>query len=99
MKSILSNLAKALPRETFNCHVVITTTQEDSKIEASYDGKNLEFDYQFEELGWDTLYCEECDYSGEIEEYHKDRIYKCPKCGSDIVKYETKEERHFIIQI
>ncbi len=98
-KSILTNLAKALPEETFRCHVVISTTQEDTKIESSYDGKNLEFYYQYKELGWDELYCEECDYSGEIEEYHEDGVYKCPKCGNDIQKYERKKDGHFVIRI
>ena len=100
MKNVLTELATALPAEPFTCSMETTGEQDYSKIEAKYDGQELIYDYQFEELGWNDLYCEECDYEGEIEEFNEDGEYICPNCGAEIMHYASRPDvGHYIIKI
>jgi len=100
MKNVLTELAAALPMEPFTCSIETSEDVLSSKIEATYDGKLLDYSYQFQEKDWDMLYCEECDYEGKIDEYNSDGEYICPNCGAEIFNCAVEpEERHFVIKV
>jgi len=100
MKDVLTELAAALPMEPFTCIIETSEDIYDSKIEARYDGKQLEYNYRYEEAGWDMLYCEECDYMGKIMEHNNYGEYICPNCGAEITNYTIKPDTgHFVIKI
>lgn len=84
MKIVLTDMAKAMPDEPFDCEFENDGTYDESIVTAHYDGGTLEYSYRYAEHGWDDLECWECGYEGKIPEIHDNSLYTCPECGKKI---------------